>query len=149
MHHPSILPFASLGAALLLASPASAQTPAQPAGQPAPVVVQVPAAPPPGAYPPSAYPPGAYPAPPPGAYPPGYSPPPGGYYVPPPQMYYAPAQPVYVGPRMERRSTGAMVGGIVALSLGGAALLIGAVAATFSADCGGFTTCSSTSGTAI
>jgi hypothetical protein len=51
-------------------------------------------------------------------------------------MYYAP-QPVLVpvGPRMERRSTGMMVAGIVGLGVGGAALLIGAFATSLSADC--------------
>ena len=111
------------GATLFVSLPAAADTSPPP---PVTVVVVpggVPAAPPPPSYPPGAYPappPGAYPAPPPG----GYYPPPGGYY--PSPGYYAPPGPYYAPPgtyqplpAMERRSVGAMAGGIVGISAGG------------------------------
>jgi hypothetical protein len=74
------------------------------------------------------YGPGVSPGPPPGA----YYPPPGGYYAP-PGGYYAPPS-TYVLPRaMERRSVGAMVGGIVAVT-GGAVMLFSVVFVSLAAD---------------
>ncbi len=106
----------------------------QPVAPPAAVPAYPPGAYPPGAYPAypaGAYPPGAYPAPPPGA----YAVPPGAYYVPPGGGYYAPpgmyAQPVLT----ERRSTGAMVGGIVGVSVGAVLLLSAGIEALVADSC--------------
>ncbi len=130
------------GAALLVTRPAAADTsPTAPETQVAPAPAAPPGAYPPGAYPPGAYPPGAYP---PGAYPPGaypappppgayYGPPPGAYYGPPPGSYYAPAYPM--APPMERRSTGAMVGGIIGVSLGAVLLFAALFEATLADTC--------------
>jgi hypothetical protein len=154
------------GAMLAIALPAAADT----SSPPTPVVVTPAPASPPGAYPPGAYPPpppaGAYPGPPPGAYggypppPPGayggYPPPPGAYYgAAPPPAYYGPAGAYAMPPPMERRSTGAMVGGIVSISLGGVLLAAALITATFADSCAvqednGFTTtCSSNTGTTV
>jgi hypothetical protein len=149
------------GATLVVALPASADTTPLPSGPPAVAPAPPPGAYPPGAYPPGAYPPGAYPPgayppgaypPPPGAYPGGYPPPPGAYYGPQPG-YYAPPGAYALPPPMQRQSTGAMVGGIVGISLGGVLLLSAAVAAALADSCSvdnnGFTTCSSNEGAAI
>jgi hypothetical protein len=135
---------ASLAGALLLSSlPALAETP--PAALPPPPPPSAPPAP--GSYPqapPWAYPqaPGSYPQAPPGSYPqvPGAYPqvPPGAYpqvpgaYPPAPVQgyYYPPAPPPgywqgYEPPVLERRSTGAMIAGIVLVAAGGAGLLVG------------------------
>ena len=111
------------------------------------------------------YPPPGYGPPPPGyaqpGYPPGYGPPPGyaqpGYPPPgyaPPGYVLAPGYgpppgygPQPMAPAMERRSTGMMVGGIVLLSAGGLAMVIGsslALTSTSSCTFQGF--CSSNDG---
>ena len=87
--------------------------------------------------PPAAYPPGASPAPVPyygpGVYP---GPPAGGYYAPPPGAYYDPPGAYPPPPPMERRSVGAMVGGIVAVS-GGFILAMSALVVSVAAEtCG-------------
>jgi hypothetical protein len=95
--------------------------------------------------------------------PPGYSPPPPGYGAPPgygqpaygqpaygqpgygqPQFYYAPPSLMGPPPRMERRSKGMMIGGIVLLGVGGLSGIVGAlvyaVASAPTHSCGASTT---------
>jgi hypothetical protein len=116
------------GAATLASLPASADT-----SPPPPPAAPPPAAPPPG------YGPGY--APPPPGYGPGYAPAPQPYYAPPP-TYYGPAAPPppYYGPGYYRpgyvvsgpyvyRSPGAMIGGIIGVSLGGIFLISAAIVA--------------------
>jgi hypothetical protein len=156
MSHGRAFALAVAGAALLVALPAAADTSPTPVTPVAPAPVApapayppgaYPAAPPaaypPGAYPPGAYPPGAYPpgAYPPGAYPPGaypgaYPPPPG-YYAPAPPLgpYYAPPGTFVMPPPVERRSTGAMVGGIIGVSLGAVLLIAALFEATLADTC--------------
>jgi hypothetical protein len=129
---------ASLVAGLTLAGAAAAQDALPPGyGPPPPGYAPPPAgyAPPPGYAPAPGYAPPGY-APPPGYGPPpgyapapGYAPPPG--YGPPPG-YYGPQQ---VAPQMERRSGGALAGGIVLVSLGAVSSLVGAVLLSSSETC--------------